>query len=358
VTLMLSNTDPALRRAWHAVARSSEVTTTPFATRLLGQDWVLVRLPDGSGSGADRRGGGARATNGDAGTTLAAFVDRCPHRFAPLSAGWVDGSSLRCGYHGWCYAADGSCTEIPSLGAQERVPPRAVATVPAALTERHGMVFLAPEPPVTELLDIPEADDPSFVHGALEPITASVGAGLMIDNFCDIAHFPFLHAATIGTSESETFDFEVERRGFGMYVHARHPFPNREDPGVAAGIRPLIQNRTLEYRYRAPFSICLRIDYEEAGGTNVLYFYVQPLDDESCRIFTAVHRNDLGDDEARLAECVAFERKVVDEDLGLQERYRDKRLPLDVTAEVHVKADRMTIELRRILADLVTRTPD
>ena len=68
------------------------------------------------------------------------------------------------------------------------------------------MVFIAPEPPLTELLDIPEADDPAFVHGALEPVTARVGAGLMIDNFLDMAHFPFVHAATIGTPESSTFE--------------------------------------------------------------------------------------------------------------------------------------------------------
>ena len=54
-----------------------------------------------------------------------------------------------------------------------------------------------------------------------------------------------------------------------------------------------------------------------------------------------------------MAECVAFERKILDEDLALQEQYRDRRLPLDLTTEVHVKADRMTIELRRILAELV-----
>jgi phenylpropionate dioxygenase-like ring-hydroxylating dioxygenase large terminal subunit len=336
---MLANADPALRRAWHPVARSNEVTTVPRRTRLLGDDWVVVRLPEPSGA-----------------TTLAAFLDRCPHRFAPLSAGSIDGSFLRCGYHGWCFDATGSCREIPALGVAEHIPPRAVAIVPAGLAERHGMVFLAPEPPVTELLDIPEADDPSFAHGAIEPITARVGAGLMIDNFLDMAHFPFVHAATIGAPESVTFELAVERQDLGMRVHSRHPFPNREDPGVAAGIRPLLQERVLEYRYRAPFSICLRIDYVEAGGTNVLDFYVQPEDDEACRIYTTVHRNDLAGDEARLAECIAFERKVVDEDLALQERYRDRRLPLDITAEVHVKADRMTIELRRILADLVARS--
>jgi vanillate O-demethylase monooxygenase subunit len=334
---MLSNTDPALRRAWHPVARSSEITRAPRKSRLLGEDWVLVRLPDGAGD-----------------STLAAFVDRCPHRLAPLSAGSVDGSFLRCGYHGWCFDAGGTCREIPSQEESDRVPSRAIATAPAAIAERHGMVFLAPEPPLTELLDIPEADDPAFMHGALEPITARVGAGLMLDNFCDMAHFPFVHAATIGTPESETFEFTVERRGFGMNVYSRHPFPNREDPGVAAGIRPLLQERVLEYRYRAPFSISLRIDYVEAAGTNVLDFYVQPEDDEQCRIYTTVHRNDLDGDETRLAECIAFERKIVDEDLTLQERYRDRRLPIDLTTEVHVKADRTTIELRRILAELVT----
>jgi phenylpropionate dioxygenase-like ring-hydroxylating dioxygenase large terminal subunit len=337
VTRMLSNTDPALRRAWHPVARSSEISTAPRKTRLLGEDWAVVRLPDGAG-----------------GSTLAAFVDRCPHRLSPLSAGSVDGSFLRCGYHGWCFDSGGTCREIPSLGASDHIPARAIATPPAAIAERHGMVFLAPEPPLTELLDIPEADDPAFMHGALEPITARVGAGLMLDNFCDMAHFPFVHAATIGTPESETFEFTVERRGLGMNVYSRHPFPNREDPGVAAGIRPLLQERVLEYRYRAPFAICLRIDYVEAAGTNVLDFYVQPEDDDQCRIYTTVHRNDLDGDEARLAECIAFERKIVDEDLTVQERYRDRRLPIDLTTEVHVKADRMTIELRRILAELVT----
>jgi vanillate O-demethylase monooxygenase subunit len=180
----------------------------------------------------------------------------------------------------------------------------------------------------------------------------------MLDNFLDMAHFPFVHAATIGAPESETVEFTVERAGFGMTVRGSHPFPNREDRGVAAGTRPLLQHRTLEYRYRAPFSIALRIDYVEAGGTNVLDFYVQPEDAESCRIYMSVHRNDLDDDEHRLASCLAFERKIVEEDLDLQERYVDHRLPLDLTTEVHVKADRMTIELRRVLADLVACVPN
>ena len=173
-----------------------------------------------------------------------------------------------------------------------------------------------------------------------------------------MAHFPFVHAATIGTPEATQFEFDVERNDLGMTVRSRHLFPHQEDPGVAAGVRPLLQERVLEYRYRAPFSIVLRIDYVDVGGTNVLDFYVQPESDDCCRLYMGVHRNDLWGDEAGMAEAVAYERKIVDEDLALQERYVDHALPLDLTTEVHVKVDRMTVELRRILADLVARAAE
>lgn len=338
--MILSNTDRGLRAAWHVVATSAEVRTEPVPVRLLGESWVLVRLPDPDG-------------DGDA-TTLAAFVDRCPHRWAPLSAGAVDAGVLRCAYHGWCFGPDGSCTEIPSLAAGDRRPSRARATTPAAVTERGGLVFLAPEPPCADLLEMDATDDPAFMHGALQPVRARVGAALMIDNFLDHAHFPFVHAATIGSEEAtEVGELSVEREGFGMTVRSRHRFPNHEDRGVSRGERALLQERVLNYEYRAPFSVSLRIDYVEAGGTNVIHFFVQPETDDSCRVYTLLHRNDLDDDPHQLAECVAFEAKVLDEDLALQERFVELGLPLDPTAEVHVRADRPGVELRRILADLV-----
>ena len=221
---MLSNTDPALRRAWHVVAQSAEIGVDPVAVRLLGEQWALVRLPDADG------------------TRLVAFADRCPHRLAPLSAGRVVGDALQCGYHGWCFDADGACTDIPAIGGSGHIPPRARATTPAALTERAGLVFLAPEPPVTELLDLTVAQDDSFVHGVLHTTRARVGAGLMVDNFLDQAHFPFVHAATIGTDDAlEVPDVTIVRDGFGMSVdeppavpQPRGPRRAATDPSVAA----------------------------------------------------------------------------------------------------------------------------
>jgi vanillate O-demethylase monooxygenase subunit len=333
---MLTNTDPSLRAGWHVVATSEEIGVDPVPVMLLGEPWVLVRLPAGG-----------------AGTRLAAFVDRCPHRLAPLSAGRVVGATVQCPYHGWCFDADGACTEIPAIGGSDRIPSRARVATPAGLVEEGGLVFLAPEAPRAERLALPFAGADGFLHHLLPPTRARVGAGLMLDNFLDMAHFPFVHAATIGTDEAlEVPETTVARDGYGMTVTSAHWFPNHEDPGVAQGVRPLLQQRRLRYDYRAPFQASLRIDYVEAGGTNVLDFFVQPLDDEHCRIYTLLHRDDL-DDQEQLAAAGAYEQKILDEDLLLQERYVDRRLPLDLTAEVHVRTDRAGVELRRILGDFV-----
>ena len=45
----------------------------------------------------------------------------------------------------------------------------------------------------------------------------------------------------------------------------------------------------------------------------------------------------------------------MDEDLALQRQFDDLSLPLELSAEVHTRADKNTVELRRVLADLVAQ---
>jgi vanillate O-demethylase monooxygenase subunit len=328
----LDNLHPALRRCWHPVALSSEVGEEPVGVELLGVPYVVFR----------------------AGDRLAAFVDRCPHRLAPLSLGSREGDGLRCGYHGWRFGGDGRCTEIPALGADAAVPPAARLCAAAEVAERLGIVFVAPEPPLCPLPAVEEDGEAGFVRFALEPTRTRASAGLLIDNFLDFAHFPFVHTGTFGADESaELMPYGVEREGLGFRLVYEHPFTNREDPGVAAGIRPLVQTRRMTYRYLAPFFGYLRLDYVDAGGTNVIAFLVQPESEETCRIYTVLWRNDLGEGVPDVATAAAFEQRVLDEDLRIQSRYRELALPLDLRTEVHTRADRNTMELRRVLAALV-----
>ena len=282
------------------------------------------------------------------------FEDRCPHRFAPLSLGSCEGDSLRCLYHGWSFDQAGNCVEVPSLGAGTAIPSRARLVGPAAVAESHSMVFVAPLTPLTPLPTLGAHDDPAFVRGDLEPIVTRGNAGLLADNFLDMAHFAFVHTGTFGSGEArEVGDYSVEREGYTFSAVYEHDFANREDPGVAEGIRPLIQRRRLTYRYVAPYHLELSLDFLDSGGSNIIGFFLVPLDDENVRIYSSIWRDDLGGSVERLREAVDFEVAVVNEDLALQSRYRELSLPLDITEEVHVKADKTTIELRRILRDLL-----
>jgi vanillate O-demethylase monooxygenase subunit len=225
---------------------------------------------------------------------------------------------------------------------------------PAGVAERHGLVFVAPEDPLVPLAELPEADDPAFCAGDLVPLVARASAGLLADNFLDMAHFPFVHRGTFGAEEAlEVPPYSVARDGWSFQAAYEHAFANREDPAVAEGRRPLVQQRRLTYRYHAPFHLALRIDFLDAGGTNTVGLFLQPETDQSCRIYSTLWRDDLGGDPARMAEAVAFEQAVLDEDLVVQQAYDELVLPLDPQAELHTRADRTTVELRRILADLV-----
>jgi vanillate O-demethylase monooxygenase subunit len=328
----LSNVDPALRRCWHPVARPAEITEQPRRFLLLGEPWVLYRAEG----------------------ELVAFADRCPHRRSPLSLGQCEAGILRCAYHGWRFDSSGACVEIPALGPGATLPPAARLAAPAGLVEAHGMVFLAPEPPLAPLGHLAEAQDPTFEVGELPTIRTRGSAGLLADNFLDLAHFPFVHAGTFGADQATLVPhYDVGRDGWAFTVGYEHSFANREDPSVAAGSRPLIQTRRLAYRLDAPFHLQLRIDFLEAGGTNVIGFFIQPETADSCRLFTTLWRNDLQGDHARMAEAVAFEVAVLREDLAIQAAFDELVLPLAPTDEVHTRADRTTLELRRVLADLV-----
>jgi vanillate O-demethylase monooxygenase subunit len=329
----LSNVDPVLRRCWHPVARPDEITDQPRRFLLLGEPWVLYRV-DGR---------------------IVAFADRCPHRHTPLSLGACEEGELQCAYHGWRFDASGVCVEIPALGPGATLPPAARLSPPGGLSEAHGMVFLAPEEPIAPLGSIPEADDPSFEAGELPTLVTRGSAGLLADNFLDVAHFPFVHAGTFGADEAaEVPHYEMARDGWSFTVSYEHSFTNREDPGVASGLRPLVQTRRLAYRLSAPFHLRLRIDFVDAGGSNVIGFFIQPETAETCRLFTTLWRDDLAGDRARMDDAVDFEVAVLREDLRIQDAFHDLVLPLAPTDEVHTRADRTTLELRRVLSDLVT----
>ena len=327
------NDEPVLRRQWHPVARTADVGPEPVRVEVCGVALVIARLDGG----------------------VAVLPDVCPHRYAPLSAGTVVDGQLRCPYHGWQFDAAGRCRLIPALGLGATVPPRADIQPPLVL-ERHDLVFVCLEPDADPpMLEIPEWGAPGIEVVWLPPVTIGCGAAQIIDNFLDFAHFPFVHAGTFGADEDAVIgDYEVERLPQGLRVRYEHVVENVEDPLVATGEHPLLQPRQMEYTYLAPFAARLRILLPLTGVENTIAFWATPTDADRCVAWTALLRNDLdGPDDPRGPAAADYELRVLTEDVWMVEQLPSTRIPLDLPAQAHTRADRITVEMRRLLAALV-----
>jgi phenylpropionate dioxygenase-like ring-hydroxylating dioxygenase large terminal subunit len=143
--------------------------------------------------------------------------------------------------------------------------------------ERWGLIWLAPEEPLTELFDDADADDAAYVGAWLPPVRTPASAGVVADNFLDVAHFPFVHAGTFGAAEEKTVSpYEVTVEPGGCRSVQEQWFDNPEDPGVLAGLRPVRQRRRATYVHRAPFQLLLRLEELDAGAVKTILFFAQP----------------------------------------------------------------------------------
>ena len=71
----------------------------PLRVRLLCEDLVLFRTRQGK---------------------LGLVGAYCQHRLAPLYFGRIEDDGIRCPYHGWKYAPDGACMEMPNVPAEQQ----------------------------------------------------------------------------------------------------------------------------------------------------------------------------------------------------------------------------------------------
>ncbi len=230
---------------------------------------------------------------------------------------------------------------------------------PCGLIERWGLIWLAPDQPLDDLFHDPDVEDRDYVGAWLPPARTNVSAGLVADNFLDVAHFPFVHAATFGPDTTFVEPYEVQPEDSGFRSVQVQPFDNPEDPAVATGERPLRQNRRATYVYRAPFQLMLRLEELDAGAVKTILFFGQPEDLDSTRIYTKMLLYGIGGIERPgpeiVAREVAFEEAVLAEDLALQRGMDAVGLPLELRTELHVRADRLGVALRRELRAFTER---
>jgi len=162
---------------WYPIARSRDVKAgKTHAASFAGQPIVIVRSKDGQ---------------------LFALEDRCAHRQVPLHVGVVTACTIRCGYHGWEYGADGKCISVPYLDACS-MKPNSVRSYPTR--EAYGLVFVFPGDAdrVHSVVfpEVPSATDPRYKTRYLER-RIDCHYTFMHENLMDMNH-QFLHRRLMG----------------------------------------------------------------------------------------------------------------------------------------------------------------
>ena len=89
------------------------------------------------------------------------------------------------------------------------------------------------------------------------------------------------------------------------------------------------------------------VDGGELGGFSLL-IVASPSDEADCRVWMLTT---VFDPDADLASFDAFNQTIFAQDVDIVESQEPKRLPLDPRAEVHQKADRVSLAYRRWLLE-------
>ncbi len=133
-----------MRRYWHPIALSSELPhpdCDPLRQPLLGETFVIWRDSDGK---------------------VGVMEELCMHRGASMALGRVEEGGIRCLYHGWKFAVDGTLMETPNH-ADPRVRQRLKAQA-YPVREHLGLIWTYIGP---------KEHEPPFRHFAYETVPES-----------------------------------------------------------------------------------------------------------------------------------------------------------------------------------------
>ena len=216
---------------------------------------------------------------------------------------------------------------------------------PLQVRERFGHVWTSPGSPVQDLFTIPEAEpadrrlvDCGVVRVKCSPLRA-------VENFLDIAHFPFVHTDILGAEpHTEVNRYEVKIREDSDEVWAtKVTFYQPQAAKSAAG------GGVTEYMYRvaAPTAAVLyKTCPARPEAWDVIAIFVQPLAEDLCDVWPWMA---LYDDITPQAELIAFQQMIFLQDRSILENQIPRLLPLDPGKEIPTQADMTSVAYRRWL---------
>ncbi len=203
------------------------------------------------------------------------------------------------------------------------------------LGEPDGGVFAVPE--------TGEAD-----RRTLNALTVGIGvsAPRAIENFLDMAHFPYVHTGVLGEEpHTEVADYRVEERDGELWAVGCVFYQPRASAASSQAV-------LAEYIYRVPHpygAMLYKSSPTDPDRMDAIGIFIHPLTDTRIRahLFLSVLDEVSTDPEIR-----RFQQEVIAQDKPILENQHPKLLPLDPRAETPIRADRSAIAYRRWLSRL------
>ncbi|WP_416883270.1 aromatic ring-hydroxylating dioxygenase subunit alpha [Marivita sp.] len=227
---------------------------------------------------------------------------------------------------GTCWVLDASGAELPTV-------------------ERFGHLWTSPGQPNRDLFTIPEADSPGRRLVDVGSVKVKCSPLRAVENFLDIAHFPFVHTDILGAephTEVDRYDVKIREEVDEVWATKVKFYQPQAAKSAAGGI-------TTEYMYRVPAPTC-SVLYKTCpprpGEWDVITLFVQPLTEEWCEVWPWMA---LYDDDSTMSEMVSFQQLIFMQDRSILENQLPRKLPLDPGMEVPTQADMTSVAYRRWL---------
>ena len=326
---MLVTQQKVLRRFWYPVMPIAMLDEGPQPFTLLGENIVLYRDGDGQ---------------------PVALANRCCHRTARLSEGYIDAGLLVCGYHGWTYDSTGKCVRIPQ-NAEQVIP--ANARVPAFhCAARYGYAWVALDEPLMPIPEFAEAGDPSFRQiDQFYEVWKCAGLRLMENSF-DMAHLAFVHRGTFGPTNPVPEKMAITLTDSGLESYAETPVKNPAIAQSVVGSSAAETVRRMRGTWFMPFTRRLAITYPN-GLRHFIITNATPIDDSSSMVVQWCYRSDLEED-VPAKDIIAFDRAVTDEDRPMLESTDyDACIDTSRRVEFHMESDKPGLIMRQKLLALL-----
>ena len=216
---------------------------------------------------------------------------------------------------------------------------------PMPVIERFGHLWTCPGEPQKDLFSIPEADAPGRRLVDVGSVRVRCSPLRAVENFLDIAHFPFVHTDILGAepnTEVERYDVEIREETDEVWATKVRFHQPQAAKSATTGI-------VTEYMYRVPEPTC-SVLYKTCpprpGEWDIITLFVQPLTEEWCEVWPWMA---LFDDDSTMSEMVSFQQLIFVQDRSILENQIPRKLPLDPGMEVPTQADMTSVAYRRWL---------